>query len=330
MHFLENPPRHLFFTGKGGVGKTSVACATAVTLARAGKRVLLVSTDPASNIGQVFSTTIGNTITPISQVPGLSALEIDPDQAAEAYREKIIGPVRALLPVQEIETITEQLSGSCTTEIASFNEFTGLLADPEQTAGFHHVVFDTAPTGHTIRLLQLPGDWTTFLDTGKGDASCLGPMSGLEKNRATYRTAVDALTDSDTTRLVLVTRAQGAALREVARTSDELAELGIPANHLVVNAVLSEDRTTSDPLHEAIRQREQTALHDLPPTLAGLHLDQVPLKPVNMVGLTALEDLLVAGPGTATATTSTTAETEPPRHVRRLGLVAQAVSLSRW
>ena len=129
MRFLIDPPRFLFFTGKGGVGKTSFACATAIRLAHEGKRVLLVSTDPASNVGQVLGVTIGNTITPIVDVPGLSALEIDPEQAAEAYRERIIAPVRGLLPDRELASITEQLSGSCTTEVASFNEFTGLLAD---------------------------------------------------------------------------------------------------------------------------------------------------------------------------------------------------------
>ncbi|MDV8009640.1 TRC40/GET3/ArsA family transport-energizing ATPase, partial [Rhodococcus sp. IEGM 1318] len=184
MKFLNNAPRFLFFTGKGGVGKTSIACASAMTLARAGKKVLLVSTDPASNVGQVFGVSIGNTITPIPAAPGLSALEIDPEQAATDYRERIIGPVRGLLPEKEIVAIAEQLSGSCTTEIASFNEFTGLLSGHDDiTAGFDHVLFDTAPTGHTIRLLQLPGSWTEFLDGGKGDASCLGPLSGLDKQR---------------------------------------------------------------------------------------------------------------------------------------------------
>ena len=179
VKFLRNPTRFLFFTGKGGVGKTSLACATAVQLADSGKRVLLVSTDPASNIGQVFGQPIGNTITALTSVPGVDALEIDPEQAAEEYRERIVGPVRGLLPDREIAAITEQLSGSCTTEIASFNEFTSLLADPTLVAGYDHVIFDTAPTGHTIRLLKLPGDWTGFLNKGKGDASCLGPLSGL-------------------------------------------------------------------------------------------------------------------------------------------------------
>src|SRR5664279_3797099 len=212
--FLHNPPRFLFFTGKGGVGKTSIACATALHLAAAGRRVLLVSTDPASNVGQVLGVTIGNTITAIEQVPGLSALEIDPEQAADAYRERIIAPVRGLLPDRELASITEQLSGSCTTEVASFDEFTDLLADEGLTDEYDHVVFETAPTGHTIRLLQLPGSWTDFLEAGKGDASCLGPLAGLDKQRAVYANAVAALQDPATTRLVLLARPQASALAE--------------------------------------------------------------------------------------------------------------------
>ena len=216
--FLTDPPRFLFFTGKGGVGKTSVACATALQLAAQGRRVLLVSTDPASNVGQVFGVTIGNTITAIPDVAGLSALEIDPEQAADAYRERIIGPVRTLLPAAEIASITEQLSGSCTTEVASFNEFTALLTDHDSYGGYDHVIFDTAPTGHTIRLLQLPGSWTDYLQAGKGDASCLGPLAGLDRQRATYAAAVAALQDPHRARMVLVTRPQASALAEVERT----------------------------------------------------------------------------------------------------------------
>ena len=250
--FLDDPPRFLFFTGKGGVGKTSVACASAVMLAEQGSRVLLVSTDPASNVGQVLGVTIGNTITPIPDVPGLSALEIDPEQAADAYRERIIGPVRGLLPDKEIASITEQLSGSCTTEVASFNEFTALLADEGVFGQYDHVLFDTAPTGHTIRLLQLPGSWTDFLNEGKGDASCLGPLAGLDRQRTVYAEAVAALKDPARTRLVLVTRAQASAMAEVARTNDELAQIGITATHLIVNGVLPDAAGEED----ARRRRE--------------------------------------------------------------------------
>jgi arsenite-transporting ATPase len=291
MKFLQEMPRFVFFTGKGGVGKTSLACATAVHLAAAGRRVLLVSTDPASNVGQVFAQPIGNRVTPVAGVEGLDALEIDPESAAEQYRERILGPVRTVLPAVEIASLTEQLSGSCTTEIASFNEFTGFLA--EEDSRYDHVVFDTAPTGHTIRLLQLPGDWTSFIDGG-GDASCLGPMSGLDKHRGQYARALAALTDPTTTRLVLVARPQATSLVEAGRTASELAGIGVHATHLVVNAVLPDDHHQPDPLAAAIRARETAALDSVAGPLADLPQDRIPLKSVNMVGVPALRALLSA------------------------------------
>lgn len=292
--FLAALPRFAFFTGKGGVGKTSLACATATRIADSGGRVLLVSTDPASNVAQVFDQRIGNHVTPITSVPGLSAIEIDPEAAAEAYREKIIGPVRGLLPEAELISITEQLSGSCTTEIASFNEFTDLLADDLSTAGYDHVIFDTAPTGHTIRLLQLPGEWTTFLNEGKGDASCLGPMSGLDKTRSQYAEALAKLSDPSITRLVLVARAQKSTLDEAARTSRELAALGITQQHLVINGVL-DGAAGGDPLAHAVITREQRALADLPEELGRLAISRVPLRAASVVGVDAVRALLDGG-----------------------------------
>lgn len=319
MKFLDNPPRFLFFTGKGGVGKTSIACASAITLARAGKTVLLVSTDPASNVGQVFGLSIGNTITAVPTVAGLSALEIDPQQAADAYRERIVGPVRGLLPDAEIASITEQLSGSCTTEIASFNEFTALLTDTDGiTDGFDHVLFDTAPTGHTIRLLQLPGSWTEFLDDGKGDASCLGPLAGLDKQRSIYADAVGALADPDRTRLVLVTRAQRAPIAEIARTQTELADIGLAHQYVVVNGLLP-DPDGREALDTAIHRREHALLDTLPANLAALPVDEVELKPTNMVGIDALDSLFTA---------TTTHCDEPAAPTNGSGAVADAVSLS--
>ena len=291
LSFLNNPPRFLFFTGKGGVGKTSVACATSLKLVNEGKKVLLVSTDPASNIAQVFGVQIGNTITPIPSADGLWALEIDPEQAAAAYRERIISPVRGLLPEAELSAMEEQLSGSCTTEIASFNEFTDLLANPEATVGYDHVIFDTAPTGHTIRLLQLPGSWTDFLNEGKGDASCLGPLSGLEKQRATYSRAVAALKDPSVTRLVLVSRAQTSALKEASRTLSELATIDLAGRHLIVNGVLPVE-AGDDELTLAIRRREAAALAAMPENLRALEQDVLPLRISNMVGKEALLSLL--------------------------------------
>ena len=292
MQFIEQPPAYLFFTGKGGVGKTSLACATAVSLADAGKRVLLVSTDPASNVGQVFGIKIGNQVTAIDAVPRLFALEIDPPAAAETYRERIVGPVRGVLPDSIVKGIEEQLSGACTTEIAAFDEFTSLLTDGTLTEGFDHIVFDTAPTGHTIRLLQLPGAWTSFLDAGQGDASCLGPLAGLEKQRSQYQAAVDALADPARTRLVLVARAQQSTLNEAARTQQELAAIGLRRQYLVVNGILPASEGRDDPLAAAIIAREQAALDGLPDTLRALPQDRVPLRSFNVVGLGALRALL--------------------------------------
>jgi arsenite-transporting ATPase len=293
MRFLESAPRFLFFTGKGGVGKTSIACATAIQLAEAGRRVLLVSTDPASNVGQVFGVSIGNKITPISDVPRLFALEIDPEMAAQAYRDRIVGPVRGKLPDPVVKGIEEQLSGACTTEIAAFDEFTALLTDTEITSAYDHIVFDTAPTGHTIRLLQLPVAWSGFLEAGKGDPSCLGPLAGLGKQRAQYNAAVQALADGQRTRLVLVARAQNSALREAARTHGELAAIGLSQQFLIVNGLLPKDEAALDPLAKAIYGREQAALAAMPDELRALPRDDVPLKPFNLVGLNALRQLLV-------------------------------------
>lgn len=236
-------------------------------LAAQGKRVLLVSTDPASNVGQVFGERIGNRITAIAAVPNLWALEIDPQAAAQAYRDRIVGPVRGVLPDTVVDGIEESLSGACTTEIAAFDEFTALLTDTALTQDYEHVIFDTAPTGHTIRLLQLPGAWSGFLEAGKGDASCLGPLAGLEKQRSQYKAAVEALANPLRTRLVLVARAQRTTLREAARTHEELAAIGLSQQHLVINGVFPASEAKNDTLAAAIHERERATLAAIPSAL---------------------------------------------------------------
>lgn len=291
MKFLDSAPKFLFFTGKGGVGKTSIACASAVSLSESGKRVLLVSTDPASNIGQVFSISIGNNITEVPKVGGLSAIEIDPHAAAAAYRDKIVGPVKGILPEAIVRSIEEQLSGACTTEIAAFDEFTSLLTDDDLVKSYDYIIFDTAPTGHTIRLLQLPGAWTGFLEDGKGDASCLGPLAGLEKQKDKYQEAVDVLSNPKFSRLVLVARAQKSTLVEAGRTFSELLAIGFNEQYLVVNGVMPESEIGIDTLAEAIYMRERKALQEIPEVLKSLPIDIVSLKPFNLVGLDALRNL---------------------------------------
>lgn len=312
LKFLDQLPRFLFFTGKGGVGKTSIACATAIQLADEGRRVLLVSTDPASNVGQVLGVKIGNQITVIPSVSNLAALEIDPQAAAQAYRDRIVGPVRGVLPDSVVNSIEEQLSGACTTEIAAFDEFTALLTDSALTAAYEHIVFDTAPTGHTIRLLQLPGAWSGFLDEGKGDASCLGPLAGLEKQRSQYKSAVDALADPMRSRLILVARAQQATLREVARTHEELAAIVLSQQYLVINGILPPAEARHDPLAAAIGKREQQALATMPEVLKALSCDLLELKPFNLVGLEALRQLLSTAARTITDNNANTLAIQMP------------------
>ncbi len=288
-------PKFVFFTGKGGVGKTSLACATALSLVDKGKTVLLVSTDPASNVGQVFETDIGNRLTPIPKVSGLDAIEINPVEAAAQYRERIVGPMREVLPEKALKGIEEQLSGACTTEIAAFDEFTALLTDNDLMGRYDHVVFDTAPTGHTVRLLKLPGAWSGFLEEGNGDASCLGPLAGLEKQRARYIAAVEQLSNVETTWLILVATPRDSALEEAARTSRELAAIGIRNQHLAVNGLMPNE-VDDDPLAAALAERDQAALAAMDAELARLPRATFPLRSENLVGIDALRRFATGAP----------------------------------
>ncbi len=279
--------RILFFTGKGGVGKTSLACATAVSLATAGKQVLLVSTDPASNLDEVLGVHLTNAPTAVPGAAGLFALNIDPEAAARAYRERVIGPYRDLLPPAAVASMEEQLSGACTVEIAAFDEFTKLLGDTQATAGYDHIIFDTAPTGHTLRLLHLPAAWTGFMASNTTGTSCLGPLSGLETQKSLYDASLHALTDPAVTTLILVSRPSHAALAEANRTSLELAQMGVRNQRLYLNGVFTAyDKT--DPAAQALEARGREALATMPATLAELPRTDVPLLSYAPMGLANL------------------------------------------
>ena len=292
--FIAKATRHLFFTGKGGVGKTSLACATAVALADTGKRVLLVSTDPASNLDEVLGQKLNGTPTRIPGVEGLRALNIDPEAAAQAYRDRLVGPYRGKLPAAIVKSMEEQLSGACTMEIASFDEFAKLLGEPVATAGYDHVIFDTAPTGHTLRLMTLPTAWTGFLDNNTSGTSCLGPLAGLQKQRAIYEAAVAALGDGGLTTLVLVSRPQKAALDEAERTSGELAAIGVRNQRLILNGVFRAC-CREDEVATAMEQRGTSALLAKGDFLSRMPRTEVPLRPHNLLGIAALRQL--AGDG---------------------------------
>lgn len=294
MEFLKQPTRNLFFTGKGGVGKTTMACASAVQLADRGLRVLLISTDPASNLDEVLGTQLANAPTPIESVPNLFAMNLDPEAAAAKYRERMVGPYRGVLPDAAVASMEEQFSGSCTLEIAAFDEFAKLLGDKQATSQFDHVVFDTAPTGHTLRLLTLPSAWSGYIEDNTTGTSCLGPLAGLQAQTLLYKQTVESLADGACTTLVLVTRPEPSAFREAARTSSELQELGVRNQHLIVNGVFT-SQTPTDEIATAMQRRADEAVAAMPQAIAGLERLTVPLASSGLMGVDSLR--LVGAPG---------------------------------
>ena len=308
--------RYLFFTGKGGVGKTSLSCATGLALTDAGKKVLIVSTDPASNLDEVLGVGLCQRPTAIPDAPGLFALNIDPEAAAYAYRERMVAPYRGILPAAAIQSMEEQFSGACTVEIAAFDEFSKLLGDPAATADFDHVIFDTAPTGHTLRLLTLPTAWDEFISSSTGGASCLGPLAGLEKQKALYAATVARLSNAEATTVILVARPDTASLREANRTCLELADLGIRNQTLVINGVFADD-TADDAIATAMLTRATAAIETIPPELAALTQTRIPFLPRGTVGLEALREM--AYPETVVAPTgSVMPETSLPANLSGL------------
>ena len=297
---IPDPTRILFFTGKGGVGKTSAACATAIGLADAGRRVLLVSTDPASNLDEVLGVRLTAEPKAVPDALGLFALNIDPEEAARAYRERVVGPYRGVLPEAAVASIEEQLSGACTLEIAAFDEFTKLLGDADVTREYDHVIFDTAPTGHTLRLLELPAAWSSFIDTNVGGTSCLGPLAGLQAQQGLYAASHTALRDAAQTTLVLVARPDRPSLTEAERTRDELSQLGIQNVRLILNGVFRAT-DTSDAIAVAMEARGLASLETMPGTLHALPRVDVPLLPFGLVGIDALRKMGTSEVGPASS-----------------------------
>ena len=283
--------KYLFFTGKGGVGKTSTACATAVTLADQGKKVLLVSTDPASNLQDVFGMDLNSKGTPIAEVPNLVVANLNPEEAAREYRESVIGPYKGKLPPSVIKNMEEQLSGSCTVEIAAFNEFSNFITDAKTQSEYDYILFDTAPTGHTLRMLQLPSAWSNFISESTHGASCLGQLSGLESKKEVYKQAVKTLADGSLTTLVLVTRPEFSPLAEAARAYGELKELGVANQLLVVNGVLEPD-VKDDTVTEQLYAKQQKALQTVPAALQGIPAYQIPLRSYDLTGIKNIRFML--------------------------------------
>jgi arsenite-transporting ATPase len=281
--------KYLFYTGKGGVGKTSIACATAVSLADDGKNVLLISTDPASNLQDVFATKLNNKGVPIKDVPNLIVANLDPNESAAEYRESVIGPYRGKLPEVAIKNMEEQLSGSCTVEIAAFNEFSKFITDESLKSKYDYIIFDTAPTGHTLRMLQLPSAWSNFISENTSGTSCLGQLSGLEDKKGVYKDAVKTLADGGSTTLILVSRPEETPLKEAERASIELKDIGIRNQTLIINGILT---SYDDSISENYYKKQQSALLKMPKGLRGIATYMVPLRAYNITGLDNVRSLL--------------------------------------
>lgn len=287
--FLEKVPKFLFFTGKGGVGKTSMACATAVGLAEQGKKILLISTDPASNLDEVLETKLKSTPTKVNGVPNLFAMNINPIVAAGEYRERMVGPYRGILPDATIKQMEEQLSGACTVEIAGFSEFSKFVGDESVVKDYDHVVLDTAPTGHTLRLLNLPSAWNDFIESNKTGSSCLGPVSGLSEQKILFENVVEALKNPERTLLVLVSRAEAMSFTEANMASLELRELGLSNQHLIINGLFA--TTSDDKVAGAFAEKSGIAIKNMPQELKELPTTEVLFRPAGVMGIDGLKDV---------------------------------------
>ncbi|NQY25440.1 MAG: arsenical pump-driving ATPase [Campylobacteraceae bacterium] len=287
---LKNIPKFVFFTGKGGVGKTSMSCAISLALSKMNKKVLLISTDPASNLDEVLDTKLGSTPSLINNTKNLFAMNINPVIAANEYKEKVVGPYRDLLPKEAINQMEEQLSGACSVEIAGFNEFSKYVGDNDIIKQYDHIILDTAPTGHTLRLLNLPSAWKDFIANNQTGSSCLGPVSGLVEQKILYEQVVDNLKDSSKTLLILVSRAEKLSLLEVSKASKELNEQGMKKQHLLINGVFKED--SSDEIAQAFYQKSKEALAVMPENLKNISSNEIGFYPQGVLGLESLEAVI--------------------------------------
>lgn len=281
--------KYLFFTGKGGVGKTTISSFIALNLAENGKKVALVSTDPASNLQDVFQMELSNKLTKYQPIPNLSIANFDPIAAAEDYKAQSIEPYEGILPEDVLSEMKEQLSGSCTVEVAAFNEFTNFLSDKTLEQEFDFIIFDTAPTGHTLRMLELPSAWTDYLNTTSNDASCLGQLSGLDENRDKYNSALEKLRNQDDTTMMLVARPSHSSIYEIQRAQQELQQLSISKFKVIINNYIEESHGL---ISSQMKSEQDKNINHFTEWLNNNHAYYVPYKKQKEEGIESLTNLL--------------------------------------
>jgi len=275
-------PEYIFFSGKGGVGKTSMASTTAVYHADQGKKTLIVTTDPASNLADVFEQPIGHHVTPITGVPNLWAMEIDPDEATREYKERSLAPMRGLFDDEMLKVVEEQLSGPCTEEMASFDKFTDFMEDDNWDV----IIFDTAPTGHTLRLLELPVEWSKHIkDSAEGSGqTCMGPVALIQDSKKKYDDAVARLRDTSRTQFIFVMQAEQTSLEETSRSVSELAAIDVATSRIIVNGLVPEAETVN-PFFRKRRDMQLTYLERAKQLYAGIPVQTMELLDSEIKGV---------------------------------------------
>jgi arsenite-transporting ATPase len=275
-------PEYIFFSGKGGVGKTSMASTTAVYHADQGKKTLIVTTDPASNLADVFEQPIGHHVSPINGVPNLWAMEIDPDEATREYKERSLGPMRDLFDDEMLKVVEEQLSGPCTEEMASFDKFTDFMEDDNWDV----IIFDTAPTGHTLRLLELPVEWSKHIkDSAEGSGqTCMGPVALIQDSKKKYDDAVARLRDTSRTQFIFVMQAEQTSLEETSRSVAELAAIGVATSRVIVNGLIPESETVN-PFFRKRREMQEAYLDQARQLYKGMPVQTMELLDSEIKGV---------------------------------------------
>ena len=286
----------LFFGGKGGVGKTTCAAAAALAASRLGRKVLLVSTDPAHSTSDIFERPIGPEPVPLST--NLWGLEIDAATESVRYVAEVKERVRQLFGHSILKEAYKQIDLAASMpgaeEVALFDRMGGLIRGEDTR--FDLVIFDTAPTGHTLRLIRMPelmDAWIKALTQSRramlgieGDVATDPILTSLRDRFDRLQTMRARLMSGRTTAFVLVLIPERLPIEETARAAAQLDETGVKVGGVIVNRVLPTE--TTDAFLQARRQQEQVYLDEIATRFASRPRVYLPQFPKDVYGLASL------------------------------------------